>query len=159
MTSRNPRALALALVAVAGLTLSACHPPHQKDSTEKVDTATSQNPDSIGVHSSESKSNSSHATSTATTSTSSAASSQDEVMFIDCFGEPSTEPAVVSTDCSTPTAQITDVTWQEWGQKTATGTGTSPNGATSKIVLSEPTDTGADSVFTVVTVDDVVVAN
>lgn len=139
MTSRIPRALAL--VAAAGLTLSACHPPHQQDSTEKVDTATEQNPDSLNPGG---------------TTTSTAAA--DSVMFIDCFGEPTTEPTVVSTDCSTPAARITGVTWDEWGEDTATGSGTAPDGSVSEIELSEPVDTGANTVFTVVTVDDVVVA-
>lgn len=155
MTSRIPSALAL--VAAAGLTLSACHPPHQNDSAEKVDTATSQNPDSLGVHSSESEAHSSHETSSATSTT--RPSTADEVMFINCFGEPSTEPTVVSTDCANPNAQITDVTWQEWTEDGATGRGTAPDGSASEVELSEPTDTGANSVFTVVTVDGTVVAN
>ncbi|AIT60645.1 hypothetical protein [Corynebacterium doosanense] len=158
MTSRIPSALAL--VAAAGLTLSACHPPHQNDSAEKVDTATSQNPDSLGVHSSEDEANSSHETSSATTTTTTArAAAEDEVMFINCFGEPSTEPTAVSTDCTNPAAQITGVTWDEWTEESATGHGTAPNGSTSEIELSEPTDTGTNTVFTVVTVEDVVVAN
>ncbi len=48
MTTRISRKVAaLSLAAATAFTVTACHPPHQKDSDQKVDTATSQDPDSL----------------------------------------------------------------------------------------------------------------
>ena len=48
MTSRFSRTVAaLALAATTAFAVTACSPPHQKDSDQKVDTATSQDPDSL----------------------------------------------------------------------------------------------------------------
>lgn len=48
MTTRISRKVAaLAVAATTALVVTACTPPNQNDSDQKVDTATSQNPDSL----------------------------------------------------------------------------------------------------------------
>lgn len=149
MTPRIPSAIAL--IAAAGIAITACSPHNEQASEVKVDTATEQNPASLGTGSSE--------TTTRATPTTARTAAASDVLFIDCFGAPVSEPTAVSTDCADTTAQITAVTWDKWAATEATGTGTAPDGTEAEIELSQPTNTGTNEVFTVVTVDGVVVAN
>lgn len=149
----------LALAAVAGLALSACSPQLEHPSDEKVDTATSQDAASIGTATAETT-GAATATETADAeaddeATATGVAGEAEVLFIDCFGEAAAEPEAVSTDCADPAAQITEISWESWSEDEATGTGIGVDGAESTVELSQPTETGAATVFTVVTVDGV----
>ncbi|AWB82234.1 hypothetical protein C3B44_07585 [Corynebacterium yudongzhengii] len=152
MRSMKRTPSAIALIAAAGLTISACVPPNENPSDTKVDTATEQDQDTIGS-----------ADSQQTTAAETEAQDQDQatadpaaegdVMVIDCFGTPQTEPTALSADCQNPDQQITDIQWDEWTEESATGTGTGPDGEEAQIELSEPTNNGTAMVFSVVLVD------
>lgn len=152
---------AIALVATAGLALTACFPPNENPSDTKVDTATEQKADSFGG--SEAKSSEASATDAAATTGASATAepaADEEVMVIDCFGQPQSEPTTLSADCTDPTgSQVSEITWDEWTAESATGTGTSAEGKEATIELADPTDNGNGLVFSTVTVDGKPVSN
>lgn len=151
---------AIALVATAGLALTACFPPNENPSDTKVDTATEQKADSFG---SEAKSPEASATDAATTTDASATAEPaagEDVMVIDCFGEPQSEPKTLSADCTDPTgSQVSEISWDEWTAESATGTGTNAEGEKATIELADPTDNGNGMVFSTVTVDGEPVSN
>lgn len=152
---------AIALIASTGLALSACFPPNENPSDVKVDTATEQKADTAGdSESGPGESGDTGETAPGTSEETVAPSTGDEVQVIDCFGEPESEPTELTADCTDPEgSQVTDITWQEWSEESATGTGTSAEGEEAEIELSEPTDTGNGLVFSTVTVDGQPVSN
>jgi len=78
VTTRTSRKVAaLALVAATAFGVTACSPPHQKDSAEKVDTATSQNPDSLKGAGKSSSASTTTSTSTSTETSTVAATDAD----------------------------------------------------------------------------------
>lgn len=162
------RSAALALTASASLVLAACFPPNENPSDLKVDTATEQNVDSVGTGASSTGGQETGAEATATETTDATATGTEtaepaaggEVMVIDCFGAPAAEPTELTADCNDPAgSQVTDITWDEWTEEEATGTGTTAQGEDAEIELSNPTDTGTVLVFSTVTVNGQPVSN
>ncbi|GAB3939385.1 hypothetical protein [Corynebacterium tapiri] len=123
----------LTAIVAAGALLTACHPPHQQPSSEKVQTATEQ------VHAPVS-------------------SETANVKFIDCVGEPTTKPHEVSTDCANPASKVTNIEWSQWSRNAAQGKGTGPDGAPATVKLSAPTQTGESTVYSTVEVNGEVVS-
>lgn len=127
----------------AGLALSACSPPNQQDSDQKVDTATEAPAGQATAASS--------ATSSATATTSAAAAELPG--YADCQAAPVTEPATLTLDCVRLDDRVTGVQWDEWTAEGATGTGTRGSEKVD-VELSEPAANEAGAtVFTTVTVD------
>ena len=104
------RPAAAGLIAVAAVPLAACHPPHQVDSEQKIDTATSQKAESLASYG-------------ATTAASSAPA--DATPTIANCGEVELErPTEFNLDCQGQDDVLQNITWDSWGAESATGTGT-----------------------------------
>ena len=151
--SRYSRSLAaVAAASLAGFALAACSPQLENPSTEKVDTALEQDADTVGVDSATETTGTE--TTTATETETVAATAVSEVSFIDCVSVPAQEPEQVTLDCANPANAVTAITWTEWDEDEATGTGTNQTtGAVSEVVLSAAEETDEGMVFTTITVD------
>lgn len=151
--SRYSRSFAaVAAASLAGFALAACSPQLENPSTEKVDTALEQDADTVGVDSAAETTGTE--TTTATETETVAATAVSEVSFIDCVSVPAQEPEQVTLDCANPANAVTAITWTEWDEDEATGTGTNQTtGAVSEVVLSAAEETDEGMVFTTITVD------
>ena len=151
--SRYSRSFAaVAAASLAGFALAACSPQLENPSTEKVDTALEQDADTVGVDSATETTGTE--TTTATETETVAATAVSEVSFIDCVSVPAQEPEQVTLDCANPVNAVTAITWTEWDEDDATGTGTNQTtGAVSEVVLSAAEETDEGMVFTTITVD------
>ncbi|KAA8720853.1 hypothetical protein [Corynebacterium spheniscorum] len=161
------KTLLIGTTGLLAIGLSACTPPGEVDSTEKVDTAQSFSAPTNAADSTEASSTST-TTSTATTTTSEAAKSELPG-YINCVGSPSTEPDAIALSCLNDHDSLKDINWSKWTADEAVGVGTrevndcSPNCQDGqkvttenvKVVLSEPTESSQGLVFTQVEVDDV----
>ena len=150
--SRYSRSLGvLAAASLTGIALAACSPQLEQPSTEKVDTALEQDADTVGGGATSTTGTTATATGTATTT---AAAGTAEVSFVDCVSAPAEEPRQVTLDCSAPANAVTAITWSEWDEDEATGTGTNQvTGLSSEVVLSSPEEGTQGLVFTEITVD------
>ena len=160
----NKRFIATALAGLVAVGLTACSPPSQQPSDQKVDTADSQPTDSVDNGSDwtteeASAPSSSAASGTATasetdTATATAAAGAEEIAFVDCVAEPASEPTQITLDCANPADAVVGIEWASWGEEEAQGTGTNQTtGAAAEVTLSAPEESAQGSLYTVITVD------
>lgn len=171
MTTRTPRQVAaLALVATAAFGVTACSPPNQQDSAEKVDTATSQNPNSLP----DAGQTGGTATATATNVTDANASAQATTsaeraaanaapdgtpLFINCETEAEHKPGTIVLNCKDKNDVAENITWDDWTDEIAHGTATRNIKDVDRVVenaqitLSAPKDVDGALVFTQISVD------
>lgn len=171
MTTRTPRQVAaLALVATAAFGVTACSPPNQQDSAEKVDTATSQNPNSLP----DAGQTGGTATATATNVTDANASAQATTsaeraaanaapdgtpLFINCETEAEHKPDTIVLNCKDKNDVAENITWDDWTDEIAHGTATRNIKDVDRVVenaqitLSAPKDVDGALVFTQISVD------
>ncbi|OHF37393.1 hypothetical protein [Corynebacterium sp. HMSC074A01] len=140
------RTAAAGLVAVAAVSLAACHPPHQVDSEQKVDTATSQKAESLASYG---------ATTSASSATATSAAVADETPTIaNCGAVELERPTELTLDCQGQDDVLRNITWDSWEADMATGTGTrnaqQPEVA---ISLSNPQVVNGVLAYTDITVD------
>ena len=72
-----------------------------------------------------------------------------------CGDVPTQRPTTISLACGTTGATLTDVTWSQWSDRSATGTGTYTTGSTTlpaTVILGGATKTAAGAQFTQMTV-------
>lgn len=156
--ARHRKATAAILVSLAALGLSACHPPHQVDSDHKVDTATSQDPNSLA---NAGETTGATATNVAQATAPQRAAAGQRPVYIDCGQPVGAEPARLSLSCSERNDFIEDITWTQWDGMLATGTGTritvNPDRRTpdSQIILGNPVEVDGQLQFTTVSIDGV----
>ena len=164
MNLTSPRNKAAAgFFAAAALGLAACSPPGQVDSAQKVDTATSQDPSSLNGGTAQTAGATS--TNVADASAASASANPSEVapgtqpVFRNCGNPSQTQPARVLLACADQNDFLEDVTWSQWGEALATGTGTrvtvNPDRRVEdiEIILGDPQLVDGELQFTTVTVD------
>ena len=152
MTISRSAALTAALAASA-LAISACSPPHQQDSEEKVDTATSFS--AAAAQSTPAASSTAAEPAAASTSASPSEANANATQFIDCTRTPTVEPSQVQLNCFGEN-QITALDW-EWETDSATGQGIqiNPDGSTEEatLELSDPVSMDGAKVFSRVSVN------
>lgn len=171
MTTRTPRKVAaLALVAATAFGVTACTPPNQKDSAQKVDTATSQNPNSLP----DAGQTGGTATATATNVTDAKASAEATTtaeraaanaaadgtpLFINCETEAEHKPGTIILNCKDKNDIAENITWDEWTDEIAHGTATRNIKDVDRVVndaqitLSAPEVVNGALVFTQVSID------
>lgn len=163
--STTRKATAAGFFALAALGLAACSPPHQVDSGNKVDTATSQNPDSLAgsgqeTQASATRSNVAQASS-ARAATSTSAAGAEQPTYTNCGKDQGTEPDRIVLACQDENDFVEEISWTEWTDSIASGTGTrvtvDPDRREEdiQIVLSNPQDVNGKMQFTTVTVDGI----
>lgn len=171
MTSSPSRIAAAGLAAIAALSIAACSPPNQKASDEKIDTAMSQDPDSLASSGSTGKAS---ATSTVTNvaeassvrasetaySTSTAVSAGDNTPLVNnCDDKGLERPTTLNLDCKGNRQHLQDIVWDEWTADGAKGTATrvtvNPDRVVegSQVTLGSPKEVDGKLVFTVISVD------
>ncbi|WKD57949.1 hypothetical protein CAPI_07045 [Corynebacterium capitovis DSM 44611] len=149
--------------AVVALGLAACSPPHQVDSEQKVDTAKTQNPDSLAGSASTTK-----ATSTNVAEASATRKSADATATLapgtvpayeNCDGVAEQRPTRLALSCKDQDDFMENISWRSWGESLAAGVGTrvtvdpDRREEDATIVLSSPQIVDGELRFTVVTVD------
>ncbi|QPK83898.1 hypothetical protein G7Y29_03645 [Corynebacterium qintianiae] len=160
MNTTTRKSTAAGFFALAALGLVACSPPHQVDSGHKVATATSQDPDSLsGATTTASRANVAEA-SKAQATTSAAAAGQQPV-YVNCGNSLGTEPDRIVLTCQDENDFIENITWDEWTESIATGTGTrvtvdpDRREEETQIILANPQQVNGELQFTNVTVDGI----
>ena len=156
------RKAAAGMLAVAAVSLSACHPPHQVDSAEKVDTAKSQDPDSLASYGA-TPSGTAAASGTATASGTTSAqpttitASDGTPTIANCGAVELERPTELVLDCTDQGNLLRDIVWDSWEADAATGTGTrvAPGQEPENIAvsLSEPEIVNGVLAYTTITVD------
>lgn len=171
MTSSHSRTAAAALAAAAALGLAACTPPHQNPSDLKVDTATSQDPDSLAssgetgnatagaTATNVAEASSVRASSTAS-ATATALTAGDNTPLVDNCAQTGLErPTSLNLDCKDNRERLEDIVWDEWNEDGAKGTATritvNPDRVVegAQVLLGSPQEVDGRLVFTVLSVD------
>lgn len=171
MTTRTSRkAAALPFAALASLGLAACSPPNEQPSDQKVDTATSQNPNSLTgegqVASTESADSmnvtdaGASAAATSTTAREAAEAGADGTPFyLDCDGAAVQQPGEIVLNCKDQNEFATDIEWDSWTDDIAEGTAkyedreNNRSADKAKVILSSPEVVDGKLVFTQISVD------
>ncbi|WP_301924758.1 hypothetical protein [Corynebacterium glaucum] len=167
MTSTSARKVAAGVAAVAALAIAACSPPHENPSASgKVDTATSQNPDSLagsdlaGETSAASVTNVTAAESVRESAGASSTAAAGELpKFNNCDITGVERPISLNLDCKGNKDRLEDIVWDEWTATGATGTATritvDPERVMegSTVTLGGPQVVDGELVFTTITVD------
>jgi len=157
------------VAALAALALAGCTPPHQNPSSEKVDTATTQDPNSLkGAGTSATTAGTATSTATATNVTAANAVKEQETseaavaaapVFNNCGATDLVRPDRLTVDCENQDDFLENIVWDQWGEDLAEGTATrvvtSPDNREEgvKVVLGNPEIVDGKPVFTTVTVD------
>lgn len=173
VTSSPSRIAAAGIAAIAALSIAACSPPHEQPSTEKIDTATSQNPDSLAggdhlagqtaVASATNVADAAKASTTAPATSTAAASADGTPMFNNCGQTGLQRPTSLNLDCNGGKERLEDIVWDQWTEAGATGTATQITVDPDRVVegaqvtLGAPQEVDGDLVFTVISVDGVTV--
>lgn len=162
MNINTTRKAAAGFFALAALGLGACSPPHQVDSGNKVDTATSQNPDSLpgaGVETSTGVAPTNVADAAEATATTTAAAEGELPLYIACGrAEDNTIERIVLA-CEEQNDFIENIEWSEWTGTLASGVGTrvtvdpERRVENTQIQLGNPQRVNGTLQFTTVTVD------
>ena len=134
------RPAAAGLIAVAAVSLAACHPPHQVDSDQKIDTATSQKAESLasygattGTASATASADDSAATGSATSSAASETETETPNVITASDGTPTIancgdveleRPTQMALDCQDQENVLQNIEWDTWEDDVATGIGT-----------------------------------
>ena len=150
------RKAAAGMLAVAAVSLSACHPPHQVDSAEKVDTAKSQDPDSLASYGA-TPSGTATASGTASAQPTTITASDGTPTIANCGAVELERPTELVLDCTDQGNLLRDIVWDSWEADAATGTGTrvAPGQEPEDIAvsLSEPEVVNGVLAYTTITVD------
>ncbi|TVX80365.1 hypothetical protein [Corynebacterium sp. NML180780] len=150
------RKAAAGMLAVAAVSLSACHPPHQVDSAEKVDTAKSQDPDSLASYGA-TPSGTAAASGTASAQPTTITASDGTPTIANCGAVELERPTELVLDCTDQGNLLRDIVWDSWEADAATGTGTrvAPGQEPEDIAvsLSEPEVVNGVLAYTTITVD------
>ncbi|OEY23586.1 hypothetical protein [Corynebacterium sp. Marseille-P4321] len=149
------------IAAVAAIALAGCTPPNENPSTEKVDTATTQDPNSLKGAGS--------ATASATNVTEADELSQDTgeavvaedgtPMLNNCGVTGLVRPERLTVDCKKQDDFLEDIVWDSWDDNLATGTATrvvlDPDNREEgvQVVLGSPQIVNDELVFTTMSVD------
>ena len=158
-----PRKAAVAGVAAASLALAGCHPPHENPSDLKVDTAMSQNPDSLmgagQTTQSSTATNVTQANEARKTTTTAAVSAEGTPLLDNCDATGLLRPERLTVDCKNQDDFLEDIVWDEWGETLAVGTATrvvvSPDNREEgvQVVLGAPQVVDGKLVFTSMSVN------
>ena len=158
-----PRKAAVAGVAAAALALAGCHPPHENPSDLKVDTAMSQNPDSLmgagQTTQSSTATNVTQANEARKTTTTAAVSAEGTPLLDNCDATGLLRPERLTVDCKNQDDFLEDIVWDEWGETLAVGTATrvvvSPDNREEgvQVVLGAPQVVDGKLVFTSMSVN------
>lgn len=155
-----------AVVCAAACALTACHPAHQHDSDEFVDTATGVAAPTAATSASatDAEESSSTSTVTVTTSTSGSALATEDIEgapgYIDCVGAPTQKPEIITFTCADAGDQLQDIEWDKWDKVSATGTAVRVTEGVRRNVdveLTKPIESPQGVVFSQVQVDGSVV--
>lgn len=169
MIATSSRKAVAGVAALAALALAGCTPPHQNPSSEKVDTATTQDPNSLkGAGTSATTAGTATSTATATNVTAANAVKEQETsvaavaaapVFNNCGATDLVRPDRLTVDCENQDDFLENIVWDQWGEDLAEGTATrvvtSPDNREEgvKVVLGNPEIVDGKPVFTTVTVD------
>ena len=171
VTSSSNRIAAAGLAALATLAITACTPPTENPSDQKIDTASSQNPDSLassgvtGQATATSATNVAEASSVRASSsaaTSTAVAAQDNTPFLNnCDTADLQRPTSLNLDCKGDKHRLEDIVWDQWTAEGASGTATEVTVDPDRVVegaqvtLGAPQEVDGKVVFTTITVDGV----
>lgn len=165
MTISTSRKVAITVFAAAtALGLAACSPPNEQDSDHKVDTATSQNPDSLPG-----KADGATTTSTKYDPFEAALKSPDLIaktaqdgtpFYSDCNANAQYQPNRIVLNCKDQNDFAENIVWEDWSEEIAHGTATRTREgkdpvANAQITLSAPKAVDGTMVFGNVTIDGV----
>ena len=169
ITRTSRKVAALALTAVTALGVTACTPPNQNDSEQKVDTATSQNPNSLKGEgaagtSTASATNVADANASAQETTSAQreeaqAAADGTPFFLDCNEQSQVKPSTISLNCKDQDDFAEDIVWEEWTDEIARGTATRNYKdldrvvENAQVILSAPENVDGVLAFTQISVD------
>lgn len=165
MIATSSRKAVAGVAALAAIALAGCTPPHQNPSSEKVDTATTQDPNSLkGAGTATTATG----TATATNVTEASAVQEQETaeaavaaapVFNNCGATDLVRPDRLTVDCANQDDFLENIVWDQWGEDIAEGTATrvvvSPDNREEgvKVVLGNPEIVDGKPVFTTVSVD------
>ena len=164
MIATSSRKAVAGVAALAALALAGCTPPHQNPSSEKVDTATTQDPNSLKGASTATTTGTATATNvTAANAVKEQKTSEAAVaaapVFNNCGATDLVRPDRLTVDCENQDDFLENIVWDQWGEDLAEGTATrvvtSPDNREEgvKVVLGNPEIVAGKPVFTTVTVD------
>lgn len=147
------RTTAVSMMALAGLGLSACHPPSQQPSDKKVPNASTFTGDVTPGDGADASAGSTEPTQQSGEST----SPQGQTQFANCIAPPAVEPSTVSLDCISNQDQLVDIAWESWNKDSASGTATRLTGESRtedvEVELRNPVQVDTGVVFTEIVVD------
>nr|WP_256478143.1 hypothetical protein [Corynebacterium stercoris] len=152
------------------MAIAACSPPHQIDSDQKIDTATSQNPDSLassgktGATAAASATNVAEASAVRASNTASATATAQQAadgtpLLNNCGDLGLERPTSLNLDCKGGKERLEDIVWDSWDANGAKGTATritvNPDRVVegAQVTLGSPQEVDGKLVFTVISVD------
>lgn len=163
MIATSERTAVVGLVAVAALALAACSPPNENPSDQKIDTATTQNPDSLKgagkAATATSATNVTEAEALATDETEAVAAEDGTPTYNNCGETGLVRPARLTVDCQNQDDFLEDIVWDVWEDGLASGTATrvvrNPDNREEgvAVVLGSPQVVDGVLVFTTMSVD------
>lgn len=161
MIATSSRKAVAGVAALAAIALAGCTPPHENPSSEKVDTATTQDPNSLkggGTANTASATNVTEANAVQEQETAEAVVAAAPV-FNNCGATDLVRPDRLTVDCANEDDFLENIVWEQWGEDIAEGTATrvvvSPDNREEgvKVVLGNPEIVDGKPVFTTVSVD------
>lgn len=167
----SSRIAAAGIAALATLAITACTPPNENPSDQKIDTAVTQNADSLASSGSTGQSSATSATNVAEASsvrasssaaTSTAVAAQDNTPFLNnCDASDLQRPTSLNLDCKDDKHRLEDIVWDQWTADGASGTATEVTVDPDRVVegaqvtLGAPKEVNGKLVFSTITVDGV----
>ena len=135
MTSAPSRIAAAGIAAIAALAITACTPPNENPSDQKVDTAMSQSADSLASSGSTgaaktanvtnvADASAAQATATAASTTTVTAGADATPLLNNCGVTGLQRPSALNLDCEGNKERLEDIVWDEWTANGASGTAT-----------------------------------
>lgn len=162
MISTTSRKAVAGIAALVALALAGCTPPHENSSDVKVDTAKTQDPDSLKgatTTAPTSATNVTEAVEKNKTTGTAELSPEKTPMFNNCDATHLLRPAKLTVDCKNQDDFLEDIVWDKWGEDLAEGTATrvvkNPDNREEgiKVVLGNPQIVNGDLVFTTMSVN------
>lgn len=168
MIATSSRKAVAGVAALAAIALAGCTPPHENPSSEKVDTATTQDPNSLKGGGTANTATGTANTASATNVTEANAVQEQETaeaavaaapVFNNCGATDLVRPDRLTVDCANEDDFLENIVWEQWGEDIAEGTATrvvvSPDNREEgvKVVLGNPEIVDGKPVFTTVSVD------
>lgn len=171
VTSSSTRIAAAGIAALATLGVTACTPPNENPSDQKIDTASSQSADSLASSGATGQTTAATATNVAEASsvrssssaaTSTAVAGQDDTPFLNnCDVTDLQRPTSLNLDCEDNKHRLDDIVWDQWTAYGATGTATEITVDPDRVIegaqvsLGAPQEVDGKLVFSTITVDGV----